>query len=341
MLLVFLSITALASWYTNRESTPTLAEQTRNTIQVENPQDPEGSVPINPPSDGSKELLNIPLTSASVSINSTPANSTITLGEAEFEAPITDHTMDAGRYQLTVEADGYDTYSNTVAIESDTTLSIELLPQGRLIVESSVPGSVVTVNGSRMGRTPLNEPMPRGAYMIVVSANGHSTYSTQVRIQSDNDVRVLAALQMQGMLEVEATPGSDIFIDNSKKRLPNNSDVLKTTLAPGSYALRVSHPEYGTWEKSIRVSEGDQRISIDFTQQVQVNIGANVFGASIYVDGVKTEQEAPAQLRIGVGVRRIEVRKEGYTADPPYIDQLIEGNESSPLQFAFQLAKEE
>ena len=341
MLLVFLSITAFASWYTNRETVPTLAEQTRNTIQVENPQDPESSVPINPPPEGQQEKTNIPAANALVSIDSNPANSTITLGEARFQSPIVDRTMNAGRYQLTVEADGYDTYSNTVAIESDTTLSIELLPQGRLIVESSVPGSVVTVNGNRIGRTPINEPMPRGAYMIVVSANGHSTYSTQVRIQSGNDARVLAALQMQGMLEVEATPGSDIFIDNSKRRLPNNSDVLKTTLAPGSYALRVSHPEYGTWEKSIRVSEGDQRISIDFTQQVQVNIGANVFGASIYIDGVETKQETPAQLRVGVGVRRIEVRKEGYTADPPYIDQLIEEGESSPLQFAFQLTKEE
>lgn len=343
MVLVFLSITAFASWYSNREVTPTLAEQTRtNTQPIENGniETPPDRIQLADDNDVGMDSPP-PSTSASLSIRPTPANSNVTIGSTQFRAPVTNHIVQTGTHTVVIESDGYDTYSNTIDITSDTTLSIELLPQGQLIVESSIPGALVRANGQSIGRTPINQRMPQGAYMIVVSSEGYSTYSSQVRVRSGNEARIQASLQLQGTLRVTATPGADIFINNSKQRLSGASQDVEATLAPGTYQLRISHPEYGTWEKDITVQQGQQNVTVDFTQRVQANIGANVFGASIYIDGVQTQEETPGRLELGVGVRRIEVRKEGYVAEPSFIDHLIEGDEASPLQFAFQLKKEE
>ena len=343
MLLVFLSITAFASWYSNRDVVPNLAEQTRSTTQ----QIEEGTSETPPPEriklTENSAQVNTPSSppSASVSIQPTPATSNVTIGNTQLQGPVIDHTLETGTHTVVVESEGYDTYSNTLDITSDTTLSIELLPQGRLIVESSIPGALVRANGQSLGRTPINQRMPQGAYLIVVSADGYSTYSSQARVRSGNEARIQASLQLQGTLRVSTTPGADIFINNSKQRLTGSSGDLVSTLAPGTYQLRISHPEYGTWEKRITVAEGQQSVAVDFTQRVQANIGANVFGAAIYIDGVQTQEETPGRLELGVGVRRIEVRKDGYVAEPAFIDQLIEGDEASPLQFAFQLTKEE
>lgn len=343
LLLVFFSITAFASWYTNRDTQATLAEQTRNPIPFEEEHDsrlsPGTSLPGN--EQHADPGTSAPVSVASLSIVSTPANSRITVGDTRLQAPVQQHTIETGAYLITVESDGYDTFSDVIALSSDTTLAIELILQGRLVVESSVRGAAVTINGQRIGRTPLNRPMAKGNYRVMVSAEGYSTYSSQVRVESGNDARIVASLQRQGMLEVQTAAGADIFINNSKQRSPARSGLFKTTLTPGTYQLRISHPEYGIWEKSIRVRQGDQNISVDFTKRVQANIGANVFGASIFIDGVQAEPETPARLNLGVGVRRIEVRKEGFTSDPPFIEQLVEGTEPDPLQFAFILTKNE
>ena len=340
-LLVFFSLTAFASWYNNRDALPRQHEQTNTTTRGSEQSSDHVALKENgDTTNGSSSLTGSPA-SASISIVSSPENSTITLGNEQFESPLTEYNMEAGEYALLVESDGYDTYSATLDIHSDTTISINLLPQGTLIVESSVPGALVTVNGNRLGTAPINQRMAQGTYAVVVSADGYSTFRSQIRVRSGNEARLEAPLQIQGTLRVSTTPGSDIFIDDNKQQVSGNTGALERNLAPGTYQLRISHPEHGLWEKEITVDESEQNMTIDFTQRIQANISANIFGASIYIDGVQTQEETPGRLELGVGVRRIEVRRTGYSSDPAYIDYLVEGNETPPLQFSFQLSKEE
>ncbi len=73
-------------------------------------------------------------------------------------------------------------------------------------------------------------------------------------------------------------------------------------------------------------------------EEKQANItSGEIRGAVIYIDGEPTEFETPTAVMLRVGNRRIEVRREGYTSDPPYIDVLIEGDEPEPLRFTFEL----
>ena len=347
LLFTLLCITAFASWYTNRDTQTSLAEQTHTTIPIEG-EGSSGSLEETPSSDPSQQT-STPVSQASITIASTPVNSSITLGDTRLRAPVNRHVTETGQYTLMVESDGYDAYSNTITLKNDTTIFIELVPQGRLIVESSVPGAQVEINGESIGRTPINRQIEKGSYMVVVSADGYSTYSSQVNVQSGNATRVDAPLQLQGELLLQTTPGADIYINNRKQRWATQSGSFERTLSPGRYVVRVSHVDYGTWEKSIRVRSGEQNISVDFTKQIQVNIGANIFGASIYIDGVQVlqeidgvqvPQEAPARLNLGVGMRRIEVRKEGYSSEPAFVDLLVEGTEEGPLQFAFVLSSD-
>ena len=344
VLLVFLSITAFASWYSNRDTLSNTPEQTRTTAQVDDRQNRGQAPDKTQTTDNTAENEQGNSTSTStvsVSIVSTPENSAIKLGDTQLQAPVRNHTIDTGQYTLVIESDGYDSFTSPIEISTDTTITIELLPQGYLVVESSVPGAIVTANGQSLGRTPINQRMSQGSYNVIVSSAGYSTYNSQVRVRSGNTARVQATLQQLGTLRLSSTPGVEIFINNRKQQLTGDRSQLETRLAPGSYQVRITHNEYGTWEKAVSINQGEQNLEVDFTRRVQANIGANVFGASIYIDGVDIQAETPDQIELGVGIRRIEVRKEGYSADPPFIDQLIEGNESTPLQFAFQLQREE
>ena len=360
-LFVILAATVVVTFISNRDGSTTLADQFSAQAQNQDNQheelpssspgsvdntsivssDPERTDPApetdttrsNPVSTDSKALI---------SIVTTPPNSQVTLGSESLGNPVNKLEFEAGTYQLSVAAEGYDSYTNTLSLSSstDTSLSVVLLPQGNLLVDANVPGALISLDRRPVGSAPFNEQLPRGTYTLLVSAEGYMSYSTRVRVQSENETRISADLKKLSTLRVQVIPDGDLFVDSQAVAPSGESDWIEAPLMPGSHTVRVTHSEYGFWEKEIELSGDSQDLTIDFTKQVQVNIGSNIFGAAIYIDGELLDEEAPARINLGVGVRRIEVRKEGYSTDPPFIERLIEGTESDPIQFPFQLAKD-
>ena len=340
--IMVLLITAATAWYTNRDLPQDQQErpQTITTNIGEEAPVTRAERNIVPP-DTTGTNKDVDIEHAFISINATPSNSIIQIDEEQFDSN-QKHQLIAGEYRIVVSSDGFDSYTNTIQLnaEADTTLSIELLPQGRLIVDSNIPGGRVLINQDYQGNTPFNETMPQGTYAVAVSAEGYPDYRQRVRVRSGNDIRVSATFQPLSTLKIVAIPDGDLFIDGEKQSISGESEWFETQIPQGTHTIRITHDDYGFWEKEVDISESEENLIVDFTQQIQADVWSSEVGAAIYVDGVKVEgKETWARISLNVGMRRIEIKKDGYTADPPFIEQLIEGNETNPIRFSFQLSK--
>ena len=66
---------------------------------------------------------------------------------------------------------------------------------GSLSVQSRPSGAQVTVNGARVGVTPVNIPLPVGRHEIRIEDQGYRMWVTNIEISSDRRTQVNASLE--------------------------------------------------------------------------------------------------------------------------------------------------
>jgi serine/threonine-protein kinase len=117
-----------------------------------------------------------------------------------------------------------------------------------------MPPVEVSLDGKRLGRTPLAVPLAPGPYMLELSnpAKGvKTTRSVTVRPEGTTTQRILLG---RGSVLVKAPAGSRIFL-NGRKAGP------KLTLFEGEHQLVVTTGK-GRWEKSFRL-QPRQKVTFD------------------------------------------------------------------------------
>lgn len=120
--------------------------------------------------------------------------------------------------------------------------SSEELPKGKIVVESNVMGSAITINGRTdpNWRTPHEFDLPEGSYRISVSEQGYSTWFKEVRITAGRKRWLTADLQLpRGVIVIDTEPpGMQVFIDG-KAYGPSEVDAA---LRAGTHTFRVIPP---------------------------------------------------------------------------------------------------
>jgi hypothetical protein len=83
----------------------------------------------------------------------------------------------AGAAELEVDAEGYDPYKTKLDLQGGATINVDaqLLPRARdaIIVVRTKPPAIIALNGTDVGRSPLEHHVPPGAYMLSATADGH------------------------------------------------------------------------------------------------------------------------------------------------------------------------
>jgi hypothetical protein len=125
---------------------------------------------------------------------------------------------------------------------ADGSQASERVPKGKLVIQSNIPGSAITVNG-RSGPgwyTPRIFNLPAGTYRISVSQDGYSTWFRDVQVTPGNEKWINANLHPpQGVIVIDTDPpGMQVFIDG---RSYGPSEV-EASLNPGSHTYRVIPP---------------------------------------------------------------------------------------------------
>ena len=123
-----------------------------------------------------------------------------------------------------------------------------------------------------------------------------------------------------GALKILVIPHGSIYIDGKLHR-GDDDKQFTISLPAGTYQLEAVHPTYGNWEKQVEIAANEEReVVSDFTKTVKLTVASQPVWGEIYVDGIATGYQTPGDLELRIGKHVIEVRRDGYVAEPKTIN---------------------
>ena len=107
--------------------------------------------------------------------------------QVEKDSPI---VLSMGTYNISVSAEGYKTYSSTIAVNEPLVkekIILEKLvqPKAMLSVESNPAGASVYANDVLIGTTPFSAQIEYGDYRITLKKDGYSDYTINTSVNEE------------------------------------------------------------------------------------------------------------------------------------------------------------
>jgi PEGA domain len=149
-------------------------------------------------------------------------------------------------------------------------------------------------------------------------------------------------LPVQGTIALFVRPAGDVYVGGELVQA-SVQDSFQLQLPPDTHLVSIRNPDYGEWLSSVIVMPGDPKVvSVDFTQTIRLVVtafdleGNRVESAEVVLDEKPTGLYTPTPISIPIGLRRLEVRAEGYEPASPVIPRNFDGSVSSPLRFTLR-----
>ncbi len=255
-------------------------------------------------------------------INSTPAGAIVYLnGTATGDLTnVTLSSKPVGVYNVTVELDGYDSFSQIVTLSKDETedVSFTLVKQvGTLQINSTPSGAIVYLNGSATGdltNVTLSDK-PVGVYNVMVELDGYDSVSRIVTLTKDETEDIgFTLVQQLGTLQVNSIPsGASVYLNGT-----DTGALTNVTLADkpvGTYNVTVELAGYDSSSQIVTLAEDEtEYMSFTLVEQVgTLQINSTPSGASVYLNGTATGDLTDVTLSgKAVGVYNVTILKDGY-----------------------------
>lgn len=202
-----------------------------------------------------------------LSVRTNPEGATIIVRRgseivAQGPAPFA-HTLDQGRYNVTVEHPDYQTVNQDVRIEPGKVYVVIVeMSQGQFLgylrVVSNVAGAQVYIDDREQGprgQTPFEAPIPIGTHQIWVERPGYQLEQTEAEIGIGEDVTVRMDLTRVdfGRLRVVANiTGARVFVDGHLAgTVPYEGQV-----SAGTHRVRVESDGMKAFEESVTIRQG-------------------------------------------------------------------------------------
>ncbi len=199
-------------------------------------------------------------------IRSTPSNADVFvdgryIGRTPVRYPVVE-----GRYDITIEREGYQTLQRTIGIRAGGTqrMTFDLQrveARGFLRFGSSPSGAEVFVDGSFVGTTPTGRiALDEGSYRVTFRLDGYQEQTVQTRVEKNRERTIQAELyRATGTLVLYANVGgARVFLDgNEVGVIPSGSGRLEIPdLEGGQYEVTVVAPGYATLVDLVRIQAG-------------------------------------------------------------------------------------
>jgi eukaryotic-like serine/threonine-protein kinase len=276
-----------------------------------------------------------------IRVTSTPEGSSVYLDDQYVgTTPYTSDQIPVGRYRLNIRRSGYESYVESIIVDTETrqSISASLVAIGKISVSSEPSGASVIVNGRYAGTTPYeNSRMPVGSYDVVLRKEGFDDYQTAVQIQqqSTREVRHTFAVP-RGTLTILVRPWGSIYI-NQELKVSDTFVPYVTELGSGKYRIAVVHPELGRWERDVLIEKDvTKELLVDFNKRVKVVVTSDPPAAEIFLNNVPSGEYTPKQLNLTIGSYTIEVRKEGYSLQGGPMVVNLDDDLTEPIHFRLQ-----
>jgi hypothetical protein len=172
-------------------------------------------------------------------------------------------------------------------------------PHATLKVQSAVPNAEVFVDGSSLGRAPIDRnDLDPGKHYVVVHKDGYTDFKREVVLIENQAVALVADVSATGSLRVLSTPeGADVRVDGE---VFGKTPIHRDGVSAGDHVLEVDLKGYFAHKETIKVEGGREKVfSIDLKQlptgptpeqQAKRKAGMSSYGAKVNpVGGVTTD----------------------------------------------------
>ncbi len=259
------------------------------------------------------------LTGKAVYIEARPDAAQIELSGG-FRLKLADrYLLRKGDYQLAITAEGYHTLQRTLTVTDEQNqhyaFSLRRLP-GHLEVETTPPPAAeVWLNENSVGQTPLTlTGLQHGKYHLRLLAERYLPFETEMEIEGYDRQQSLTVELKPAWANVRLQskpPGADIFVDDVLVgKTPVAAEILQ-----GERKLRIKHPGYKDWRKTLRITAGEHQTIDDIQLEPAdaiLQISTRPADASVTVDG-EYKGQSPVEVALAPGVRTtVRVFKQGY-----------------------------
>lgn len=259
-------------------------------------------------------------------ITSSPAGAAVWINNQRVgDTPYRYKGVKDRNYNVVLRLGGYETYARNIRPENENETRVHASLNkltGSLIVTSDPPGAEILIDGKTIGNRQTPSSMSGieiGRHNLTISKEGFKDFNTTVDISPEQPLTVNARLEAQtGALHVLIKPWGALYIDD--ELIAENTDLRqKLDLNVGAHRVRVEHPSLGSIVKTVKINEDQiSDLTIDFNKRIPLRVtafdaeGQPLWG-EIIIDGQKTGELTPKEIRLRVGTHRIAVQKEGYT----------------------------
>jgi hypothetical protein len=144
-------------------------------------------------------------------------------GEDKGKAPITMNDTRPGEHIIGARKKGFKAQEQTVRVASNenaiVSFRMEVAPPDRphagLKVQSTIPNAEVFLDGSSLGRAPVDRAdLDPGKHYVSVHRDGYSDFKREIVLQENQAVTLVADLSASGSLRILSTPeGAEVRLD--------------------------------------------------------------------------------------------------------------------------------
>ena len=238
------------------------------------------------------------------------------------ETPLTSR-LEAGRYTIRVEADGYADASRIIDLQEAMRLSFSLQPQIYELTVTSNPGDAqIRVNNVDQGRTSSILELRRGVpYSIEILKDGYYPWKKDITIERNEVLSadlVSTAEAAPSTLIISSIPtGARVFVNNQYA----GSAPMEQVVRPGNYTVRIEADGFTPLTQNVEVSDGaEQRLQFTLEPEEQaLTINSEPAGARVLLNGFEAGS-TPYTGSFSPGFVTVRLELEGYDPVEETID---------------------
>lgn len=250
-----------------------------------------------------------------LSVSSNPSGASIYLNNSYYgQTPMTISLIE-GNYNLQLQMNNYDSYSETINLNRNVSRNITLTPiqqNYNLSISSNPSNASVYINNSYYGKTPMNITLMEGNYNLEIEKSGYDNYTETINLNRDVSRNITLTPEVQNYnLNLKSNPsGASVSLNNTYYGVT----PINLNLQEGNYNLVLSLNGYEDYSTTINLN---RNITKTFTLNeitAEININVDPSGVKLYVDGKSygTIYSSGKSLEVNVGYHEITLIKESY-----------------------------
>ncbi len=252
----------------------------------------------------------------SVKVESRPSGATIYLGGKKIGVTPKKFSGPDGKYRIKLEKLGYKTRWVDFKLKSGKAINIhEDMPENgsNLLVESNPKNANVTLNGKKMGITPMviTNLMP-GKYEILLEKMGYAEQTIPLQITHNRPEAIrVNIISNLGEVNIDSVPTeARIYINNK----PHGVTPFKGKIEAGEHQVRLEKAGTIPLETSFKIDRNGyfkKRYTLA-TSPGSIKIETNPVAVSVYLND-KLAGVSPITLAdVPSGVQKIKLEKLGF-----------------------------